>query len=432
MDRLIMEVLEVRSGKTLSSEEVFARSEREIFNRRRELSEAYRSNANPLICTLCHQPVLIAGTVKQEFFFKHRQELGDCPIKTKGKYSQEEINRMKYNGVKESEAHRQLKTFIYRSLLDDDRFLEVGLEEVVKGGGLAKEWKKPDVTSQYGDKPLVWEIQLSTTFLNVIVDRESFYRENGTYIMWVFNEFDTERLRFTEKDIYWQNKANAFVIDDRTMTLSLERGELVLDCRYLVPDLRGGTIVQHWESRDVTIADLTFDPETYKVYYHDLDKARSDIELERVRLELQEFEEYWLTRARLDFETAESRDIKYCRLLSRLQPVRVERFDRRLAGVLDALYSAKHGRVIGSNFQNLNSVANNILEHYKDFTHVFGWALRTFGRLANIEAADKKGSYKAKTDRYIQGVRKRDPEYKQNKDVNQIFKLLFPELSDHL
>ena len=93
---------------------------------------------------------------------------------------------------------------------------------------------------------MAWEIQLSTTFLNVIVAREDFYRELGTYIMWVFNEFNPERLRFTEKDIYWQNMANAFVVDERTMALSSARGVLVLECHYLVPFFNDGDIDHRW------------------------------------------------------------------------------------------------------------------------------------------------------------------------------------------
>ena len=52
-----------------------------------------------------------------------------------------------------------------------------------------EEWKKPDISASYKNINIVFEIQLSTTFLSVIVDREYFYKDNQTYILWVFKNF---------------------------------------------------------------------------------------------------------------------------------------------------------------------------------------------------------------------------------------------------
>lgn len=42
-----------------------------------------------------------------------------CPISTKGAFSTDQINRMKYNAVKESAAHVRLKGIIRDSLYAD-------------------------------------------------------------------------------------------------------------------------------------------------------------------------------------------------------------------------------------------------------------------------------------------------------------------------
>jgi len=104
MKRQIQELLNLKYGNELSANDIFAQPEDKIFELRRKLTECYKNNEDYIVCSLCYQPVYIAGNIKKEFFFKHRHERGDCPIKTKGKYSQEEINRMKYNGVKESKS----------------------------------------------------------------------------------------------------------------------------------------------------------------------------------------------------------------------------------------------------------------------------------------------------------------------------------------
>lgn len=433
MQRTIEELLDAKTGKLLSAADIFTQPEEQVYKLRGQLREAVVRDEKMIVCLLCQQPVLIAVFKEGGYYFKHHQELGDCPIKTKGKYSADEINRMKYNGAKESDAHRDLKTFIHQALLSDERFPDVHCEKVVKGtGGLSREWKKPDVSSVFGDKPLVWEIQLSTTFHHVIVERECFYQDNKTYIMWVFNEFDTERLRCTEKDIFWQNKANAFVIDERTMALTEERGELVLGCCYLAPTLVDGKVLENWVSQDVTIDDLKFDPETYKVYYHDLDEARRQIAQEQDTLALQEFEEYWLTRAQRDSETVRRIDSRFCRLFSRLGVAQIERMEMPLAGTLNAVYSAKNDRVIGYDLDNLNAVANTILENYKPFTKVLARALYYYGRVDGLIAADKKGRFRGKIDRYKQAVKVGDPQYKQNREYDQLFRALFPELAEHI
>ena len=149
--------------------------------------------------------------------FDHLYDSGDCPIKTGQKDTQDEILRMKYNGVKESPLHIKLKNAIARSIGQESRFSDIKEDETFRSEGLSKEWKKPDVSSKFNGDNVVFEVQLSTAFLSVIVQREVFYSENSTYIMWLFNQFstDSETQRFTEKDIIYSNNNNAFVISDR-------------------------------------------------------------------------------------------------------------------------------------------------------------------------------------------------------------------------
>lgn len=158
MRRKIEEVLNLRSGNHLKSDEIFNKPEEVIFKFRAFLTITFQKESCPIVCPFCGQPVYIVGTKSQEFFFRHRHELGDCPIKTKGQFSQEEIDRMRYNGIKESAKHRRLKDFIHATLTADERFKDVEKEEVIKGAGLAKGWRKPDVSSLFQGTPLVWEI----------------------------------------------------------------------------------------------------------------------------------------------------------------------------------------------------------------------------------------------------------------------------------
>lgn len=432
MKRTIDEVLNLKTGKIIKSENFFRRSEKSIFVLRRALEATFRKDQNFLVCPLCYQPVYISGTPNQNYTFKHRHELGDCPIKTKGKYSQEEIDKMRYNGVKESKPHFLLKSFIKDTLDFDDRFSEVAAEKVLKGGGLAKEWRKPDVSCVYQGLSLVWEIQLSTTYLNVIVGREIFYENRGTYILWLFNKFDPSWQRFTEKDIFWTNKTNAFVVDKRTMSLSREKNELVLCCHYREPYLNGAKVHYRWRKEDITVGQLKFDPNSFKAFYFDSDRAEERLADDIRQAEIDEFEQYWLTRSRERDEHKDS-DQHYCGILSKYLSTPIEKIDNPLASILKGLYSAKHGRVIGYDFPNLLGLANLILQQRKQYTKVFTWALQIYGQREAILAADEKnGSFKKKVEAYKQGIQSKAPEYIQERKHNELFSLLFPEIADHL
>jgi hypothetical protein len=59
-------------------------------------------------------------------------------------------------------------------------------------GAISGEWRKPDVRATYNDVNIAFEIQLSTTYLDVIVGRRQFYLEQGGLLFWIFALFDNE------------------------------------------------------------------------------------------------------------------------------------------------------------------------------------------------------------------------------------------------
>jgi competence CoiA-like predicted nuclease len=334
---------------------------------------------------------------------------------------------MKYNGAKESRKHKELKDYIYHCLIYDSRFSSVRKEKTINSTGIQKEWKRPDVSSIFcGDKKLVFEIQLSTTYLNVIVERESFYRDESIFILWVFNQFDIRR--FTEKDIYYANKCNAFVIDKKTKAKSKQQGELIFRCYYKSPYISDGEIQYKWNQRLVTFDDLCFDSETFKVYYFDLDQEEEKI---RQELLVKDFEQFWLTRTDCDWEKRLLLESEFCNKFSNNE-IYLDGFNEPLERILDALYSVKFGKMIGYKFQNFISLANNILEYRKEFTKVFLWGLAVYERKEEVLNSDKKGKFRQKVARYKDGIKNSDPAYKQEKKYDVLFSILFPELREHL
>lgn len=492
MERTIVNVRNYQTGEELYSYELFETlNEKEIFDLRTKLSKIARTNQSILtklnkikwfsnktnltikdyqyylnefckkfqdkylVCAFCNQEIIHSGRPnlkKAEItnFFKHYKDTLDCPIITKHKYSQIEINAMKYNGAKESFRHKELKNFIYNQIKKDDRFKNEAMERVVKSFKEKKLWRKPDVSSEFLDKKIVFEIQLQTTFLNVIRDREDFYKSNETYIMWFFNNTNVEKFRFSEKDIFYANKSNAFVISNETMKLSIKENKFLFYCYYQIPYMSNDKINYKWIDKLITIDDLKFDNENYKVFYYDLDveeeKLKNDIlknkilskqknkqkeketetetEKEKENIELKY--NFWFDFEQLDiYSDFNNINNKYSNNIFNTK------ITKELAVMIYSLYSLKKKKIYGFNFKSFNSLSNNLLEHYKQFSYIFLWAIEIYGLKEFILKNDKNGYFQKKIERY-KTERSKNRDYIQENKYNKMLSILFPELKEKL
>jgi len=432
--RTVKEILNLLDGKFIQADEFFDRPEEEIFLDRRALEEAAQQNEKTLVCAICHQALKIRGdkTGSVSIHFAHLYDSGDCPIKTGRKYSKEEIERMKYNGVKESHVHIKLKNAIADIIRKDSRFSDIKVDETFKGEGLSKEWKRPDVSAAFSGDKVVFEVQLSTTFLSVIVRRETFYRENSTYIMWLFNEFNTdaETQKFTEKDIIYSNNNNAFVINDETIALSADSGKFMLFCYYRKPSIsESGSVSYRWGKELISFADIKFDAEARKVYFYDSKAEKNKLQQELSAKFNDEFESFWFSRHELSYEDRRDQLADYADRFSRIG-INFSPHDDKLHKILDALYTLKYDtlhtvkfrRIIGYDFTNYISLANTILEYRKEYGELFLLALKYFGLEEKVHSEDRKGAFQNKIDKLS------SLNIASEKSYNSFFMHLFPEL----
>lgn len=183
MKNSITDLVDMRSGDVVDGK-VFLKQERRVLvQARTELQRVYKLSPDNLwlVCAYCHGAVLLAcrNSSTQDFYFRHFPEVENslehrCIYKTKGALTASQINAIKYNGAKESLPHRLLKEQLRSSLMADSNISNIAVEKIQKNEMLDL-WKKPDVSAVYKQQfAMVFEAQLSTTFLNVIVDRKIF------------------------------------------------------------------------------------------------------------------------------------------------------------------------------------------------------------------------------------------------------------------
>ena len=280
-DFKIKEIFDLETGETLYAEEFFKKPIDELQKWRAIFQQCISQNNRRFVCPKCLEMIRISGRGDERgvpAIFTHKNDSVLCKKTTTGQ-SEEDIYRKKYGLFGQSQRHKNLKQELYDSLRDRNSLLlgvsNVEMEKRVYSTLPFFSWRQPDVQIEYQEHKIVFEIQLSTTFLSVITERDTFYRLNDYYIIWVFNFDDNRKYvdlnNLAMKDIYFANKRNAFIFDDEARKWSRESGQLVLKCNWVEPDSTWhyDNTERSFGGKPVTLDMLKFDHDTHKLYYYD-------------------------------------------------------------------------------------------------------------------------------------------------------------------
>ncbi len=390
-------------------------------------------DVNPrFLCSECMTPVyLVSRAEGKKLFFRHTLEDGRCSAVTRGLLSQEEINARKYNGVKESWLHLEMKRWIDECLRADGRFTDIVVEGRWTGESTGA-WRKPDVRAVFNGVRVAFEIQLSTTYINVIAQRREFYRQEGGLLFWVFAHFNLGPRRLTQDDVFFNNNRNAFIVNARTRNASMEQKRFMLECVWAAPLADGDATPMQRET--VPFDALTLDQETQRAYYFDFDGERakltreSELRRQARRLALRErfdaFYEAYLPEHKFDQQDWEQlqRDFATEGTLLPYHPGLLPK------GLLNAIYSAKFGRVFGWDYSNFIQIAHHMEPGLRKYLHYFRKALKAYDRAELIRHEDQSGKWAAKVAEYKARMRGGDPAYAPNVEHDALVGLLFPEV----
>jgi hypothetical protein len=441
---LLTEILDLDTGIPIEPRTFLSRDLAVVMQDRNEMAGRYARNPQQpwLVCQLCGGAVMLVRTKDRRFHFRHHTDeegtLG-CPISTRGEFSADQINKMKYNAAKESLAHLRLKGIIRDSLIADSTCSEPQVEKVWRGMPVAERatWRKPDVQVEREGQRLAFEVQLSTTFLTEIVGRREFYRANGGAIIWVFEGFDPAQTRTAEEDIFYLNNLNAFVVNDDTLRRSIDAKRMALDCWYAIPRRKGKMIANEWVMEKVFLDQLTIDPDRQLVYFHDYQSYRARLEEELdVNNLRQAFHDFWIKYGASDTPDAKVAWTSICNRMKEVLPdVRLPEsyfWEDPFHGVVSIILSARYGRPIGYRLQRLIEVTNVVFNAYKAYLLPFGWTLDAFDHNAALQEQDRKGTWAKRRKQIRHGIESRDEAYRWDQQYDRLFAFLVPEISEKL
>lgn len=424
----VKEVMDTETGRHLTVAAVMGTDYERLMQLRMDVRTRVLKDAPLLRCSLCGVPVYICRAKEGfKFFFRHQHEDGSCPAQTRGALSQDEINARKYNGAKESQLHRRMKDWVSQCLAADGRFQEIAQEPTWKGQ-LTGERRRPDVRAVYNGLPIAFEIQLSTTHLNVIAARRDFYRQEGGLLVWLFAEFDTEHRRMTDDDVFYNNNLNAFVMTTKTVEASVEAGEFRLECIWAVPTKGGGHSGLH--RRVVPFHELTLDPVVQQAYYFDYGTAKRRLEedVEAEKQQLRDDFEAWMGATGYYGPKSGQDWLKFRARFGRFG-VDLPQYDNHVdRELLTDLYSAKNNRPWGQGQKHLVEVAHRVANSEKNHLTWFMHAVRRYGREESMKVEGKPGLWQKRYEKLRAEYRKSPSLFEPKRDAQAMVELLFPEL----
>lgn len=437
----IATVLESVSGIERPVAELLGHNYERLIQLRMDVKSSIQEGRPAYLCAECFTPVYVCCRKEtRRFFLRHKMEDGRCSAITRGDLSQDEIKARKYNGAKESWLHLAMKRWLVESLSASGQFNDIQ-EEMRWTGRITGEWRKPDVVATVNGLKIAFEVQLSTTFLDVIAARRLFYLKEGGLLFWVFAAFEEEFRRLTLDDVFYNNNQNAFIVSQETRDASLKAGDFLLDCVWAEPP--SGRLEGRLLRDRVSFRDLKLDVEKQQAYFFDYAAAvrqqAADAAAERAGWP-QEFERWFLEVAAEHSSLYDQEDALATfpdevpvhwgdgEMLTDT-PLSFYGPERRLpVAMLNAIYSAKQGLPVGLNRKQFVEVAHYVSASHPRYLLWFRRALQVYGRASLLKEQDRSGNWTKRVRAYRKDMREDPDKYAADQSHQLLFEFLFPEL----
>ena len=259
------------SGEILEADDVF-----EVTKDAFAIRKQFHMDEVELYCCECDQKLYVSTSKYDRLHFKHGPNADYCFLKDENLSPEDKEKFSQVYHAKESARHHELKNKIGKALLEvpgiDQDSVAVDNRFIVKGN----EKRRPDVYCKFGDKELVFEIQLSDLSLRYILNRYFFYKKHGIYLIWILDNFDIHNQGQLERDIKYLTKfENFFKLDETSESFKLQ-------CEYKFPFLTGDNrLLTKWLQKTVSLNQIKFDSENYQIYYYNLEQGKTAAEDEQ-------------------------------------------------------------------------------------------------------------------------------------------------------
>jgi hypothetical protein len=290
--------IDCETGELVAAETLLQLDEARFSQLRREAMEARveRKRGGSTVrfqCAICKQPLFLSRYREENTnrWFVHDGKSEQCPWHEGSRLTPDQTKALVYRGQQEGARHKEYKKFLAHWLNQDPLVLGVAEEQTTFSEVMKGEWRRPDVKCHYNDISIVFEIQLSYTFLSDVIARDEFYKREGIFIIWIFADFDLNRAAVSDEAFF--NRRNLFVLDADAMQATSARGSLTFSGYRQSPHLADNQIRDAWTWEFVGLSDVTFPRENFRPYFYDYDAARQALVAEQIEVRRTEEQTIW-------------------------------------------------------------------------------------------------------------------------------------------
>lgn len=253
VQRTLKCVVDLQTMRSISSDQLLNMNQDEYHAVRRAATRARIDRAPRYVCAQCGYATYAPreGRTGQPFWRHHLGAPQDCAWWTGVPSQVDGVSARQFDGVQESPLHVAIKNTVGELLRSDPR-TDPGSVVVDQYLIAADGRRRPDVRAVYDGAPIVFEVQLATTQIPIIIQREDFYDGHAYRLVWLTWNFEPPppagRLRSSFEDIFYSHNKNLLSIDDETVGLSRQKRTLVVRAFWKRNDA--------WHSKLVELAEL--------------------------------------------------------------------------------------------------------------------------------------------------------------------------------
>ena len=198
-----------------------------------------RHSETPVVCGKCGHPVYVKKNgLTAQFYFEHYQGAPqNCPWYSGQPISVDQASARQFDGAQESPLHRRLKYLIGDLLEADENAADVVVDKKLKG---EDSYKRPDIRATYAGRPIAIELQISSTQLPIILEREKFYCAENRALIWLGWNIDPGSRKLLSQsylDIATRHRDNLFSIDENVIRRSRETSRFFFRSFWWIDDI---------------------------------------------------------------------------------------------------------------------------------------------------------------------------------------------------
>lgn len=365
-------------------------------------------NGEKFSCFYCGHDVLLRKHERGGHYFAHKEknaaDKAECIYQQNRIISPRDRDRIRYQGQREGLRHIKTKELITEILRSDPGFSEPEIEK--RWITFTDGWRKPDVASIWNQKPIVFEVQVSNTYPQVVAERTDFYRKEGALLIWIYDRVTESEWRTLHADNFCSNGRHLFIVDEECAAISKAEGRAYFKIYTQRPEVEPFKckadgkwklkIVQEEYFELVPFSSLSLNAESQTATYFDIKKEQFIINHKVLCAEVQAGylgDAYDLLERSIQEFLVDKRPIDRKKL-------------EGWAALICGIESKKLERPIGTKYTNVVEVLNLVHDHHPSF---FPHLVRVLDQLKIDPHSQRSGKWKNRVSDFYEGKYKGGP-----------------------